>query len=238
MTTEWHLQCKVKEISGGAILHLFERLFLISWENNRDCHITVPLSLNTMEAQIKGAQLNKRFRTVYVYWSCEIKLNTSQGYPNLRHRQNLTFAITMPESFSGPPPLYQDFCMRHERPIKITIFDLTTRLKGNSKHIFLVIHWVHWGREQGLHLRMSMQPQLNQSKCFIIVASLRWENQWIWHLFDLKNDEDLRESLSSKACKKEWKKRISRLFHAAIFLSFVSRIFPKMLWNFWVHLMH
>ena len=74
-----------------------------------------------------------------------------------------------------------------------------------------------------------MQPQLNQSKCFIIVASLRGENQWIWHLFDLKNDEDLRESLSSKACKKEWKKRISRLFHAAIFLSFVSRIFPKML---------
>ena len=37
-----------------AILHLFERLFLISWKNNRDCHITMPLSLKTMEVQIKG----------------------------------------------------------------------------------------------------------------------------------------------------------------------------------------
>ena len=35
---------------------LFERLFLISWENNRDCHITMPLSLKTMEVQIKGDQ--------------------------------------------------------------------------------------------------------------------------------------------------------------------------------------
>ena len=40
-----------------AIPHLFERLFLISWENNRDCHITMPLmSLKTMEVQIKGGQ--------------------------------------------------------------------------------------------------------------------------------------------------------------------------------------
>ena len=39
-----------------AIPHLFERLFLISWENNRDCHITMPLSLKTMEVQIKGDQ--------------------------------------------------------------------------------------------------------------------------------------------------------------------------------------
>ena len=39
-----------------AILHLFERLFLISWEINRDCHITMPLSLKTMEVQIKGEQ--------------------------------------------------------------------------------------------------------------------------------------------------------------------------------------
>ena len=37
----------------GAILHLFERLFLISCRNNRDCHITMPLSLTTMEVQIK-----------------------------------------------------------------------------------------------------------------------------------------------------------------------------------------
>ena len=42
----------------------FERLFVISWENNRDCHITMPLSLKTMEAQIKGDQRKKRFRTV------------------------------------------------------------------------------------------------------------------------------------------------------------------------------
>ena len=36
--------------------HLFERLFVISWENNRDCHITMPLSLKTMEVQVKGDQ--------------------------------------------------------------------------------------------------------------------------------------------------------------------------------------
>ena len=51
-----------------AILHLFERLFLISWENSRDCHITMPLSLKTMEVQIKGDHWNKRFITVQVYW--------------------------------------------------------------------------------------------------------------------------------------------------------------------------
>ena len=39
-----------------AIPHLFERLFLISWENNRDCHITMPLSLKTMKVQIKEDQ--------------------------------------------------------------------------------------------------------------------------------------------------------------------------------------
>ena len=42
--------------SFWAIPLLFERLFLISWENNRDCHITMPLSLETMEVQIKGDQ--------------------------------------------------------------------------------------------------------------------------------------------------------------------------------------
>ena len=40
----------------GAIPHLLGRLFLIGWENNRDCHITMPLSLKTMEVQIKGEQ--------------------------------------------------------------------------------------------------------------------------------------------------------------------------------------
>ena len=29
---------------------------LISWEKNRDCHITMPPSLKTMEVQIKGDQ--------------------------------------------------------------------------------------------------------------------------------------------------------------------------------------
>ena len=28
-----------------------KRVFLISWENNSDCHITRPLSLKTMEAE-------------------------------------------------------------------------------------------------------------------------------------------------------------------------------------------
>ena len=39
-----------------AIPHQFERMFLISWENNKDCHITMPLSLKTMEVQIKADQ--------------------------------------------------------------------------------------------------------------------------------------------------------------------------------------
>ena len=39
-----------------AIPHPFERLFLISWESNRDCHVTMPLSLKTMEVQIEGDQ--------------------------------------------------------------------------------------------------------------------------------------------------------------------------------------
>ena len=38
----------------GAIPRLFERLFLISRENNRDCHITMPLSLKTRQVPIKG----------------------------------------------------------------------------------------------------------------------------------------------------------------------------------------
>ena len=59
----------------GAIPHLFERLFLISWENNRDCHITMPRSLKTMEVQIKRNQWNKRFRTVQVYWGKGRRIN-------------------------------------------------------------------------------------------------------------------------------------------------------------------
>ena len=40
-----------------AIPHLFERLFVICWGNNMDCKITMPLSLKTVEVQIKGDQI-------------------------------------------------------------------------------------------------------------------------------------------------------------------------------------
>ena len=48
----------VKIIGAGmrAIPHLLEKLFLISWENNSDCHITMTLPLKTVELQIKGDQ--------------------------------------------------------------------------------------------------------------------------------------------------------------------------------------
>ena len=51
-----HAITKISRMDGWAIPHLFEILFLISWENNRDCHITMPQSLKTMEMQIKGDQ--------------------------------------------------------------------------------------------------------------------------------------------------------------------------------------
>ena len=54
-------------IRGGSRTYLKD-CFLLSWGNNRDCHITMPLSLKTMEVQIKGDQWNKRFRTVQVYY--------------------------------------------------------------------------------------------------------------------------------------------------------------------------
>ena len=41
-----------KPLTRGAMPHLFERLFLISRKNNRHCHITMPLSLKTMEVLI------------------------------------------------------------------------------------------------------------------------------------------------------------------------------------------
>ena len=43
----------VEWVKRRAIPHLFERLFLISWENNRDCQIALSLSLKTVEVQIK-----------------------------------------------------------------------------------------------------------------------------------------------------------------------------------------
>ena len=48
----------------GAIPHLFERLFVISWENNGDCHITMPLSQKKNEVQIKGDHWNERFAII------------------------------------------------------------------------------------------------------------------------------------------------------------------------------
>ena len=68
-----------------AIPHLIERLFLISWENNRNCHITMPLSLKTMEVQIKGHQNNKRLRTVQVY--CKMHAAYSSKRCALRSRK-------------------------------------------------------------------------------------------------------------------------------------------------------
>ena len=50
----------------GAIPDLFERLFVISWENNGDCHITVPLSLKTIEVQIKGTTEIREVYNTYV----------------------------------------------------------------------------------------------------------------------------------------------------------------------------
>ena len=90
----------------------FEKLFLISWENNRDCHITMPgLSLKTMEVQIKGDQWNKRFRTVQVFWlflfnfvSLSISKNgkvQKRGKVNLIGRLQLSTEKTKQEENDG-----------------------------------------------------------------------------------------------------------------------------------------
>ena len=55
------------QITGRSRIYLKD--CLIGWEDNRDCHITMPLSLKTVEVQIKGDQWNMRFRTVQVYWN-------------------------------------------------------------------------------------------------------------------------------------------------------------------------
>ena len=59
--TNGEVYMKCKAASGKRFLRgdlrLFERLFVVTWENNRDCDITMPLSLKkTMEVQIKGDQ--------------------------------------------------------------------------------------------------------------------------------------------------------------------------------------
>ena len=43
------------------------KIVFISWENNRDCHITMRLSLKTVEVQFKVDHWSKRFRTVQVW---------------------------------------------------------------------------------------------------------------------------------------------------------------------------
>ena len=49
-----------------AIPHLFERLFLISWENNRDCHITIPLSRKQWKYRLKGTSEIRDLGPVYM----------------------------------------------------------------------------------------------------------------------------------------------------------------------------
>ena len=75
-----HLSIKL----GRSRTYLQDCLWSISWENNRDCYITMPLSLKTMEVQIKGGLWNKRFRTVRVY--CYIFLNNSYIFLPFRHK--------------------------------------------------------------------------------------------------------------------------------------------------------
>ena len=57
----------IRENIGQSCTYLKD-CFWLAWENSRDCHITMPLSLKTMEVQIKGDHWNKRFITVQVYW--------------------------------------------------------------------------------------------------------------------------------------------------------------------------
>ena len=59
-------------------LHLFERLFVIGWENNKDCDITMPLSLKTMEVN-------------------EVNNVTGKGSFNIRNWDVLNVLSTNPE---------------------------------------------------------------------------------------------------------------------------------------------
>ena len=78
---------------------LFERLFVICWEDNRDCHITMPLSLKTMEVQIKGDQWNKRFRTVQVY--CIYMTNLLRSLTSLDHYYNFSAPLLLIAIYIG-----------------------------------------------------------------------------------------------------------------------------------------
>ena len=52
--------------SDGANLHLFQTRFVISWENNRDGDVTMPLSLKTIGSAGYRDQWNKGFGWVQV----------------------------------------------------------------------------------------------------------------------------------------------------------------------------
>ena len=52
---------------GKVIYHLLWKIVsVIGWENKKDCDKTIPLSLKTIEVQVKGDQWNNKFRTVQV----------------------------------------------------------------------------------------------------------------------------------------------------------------------------
>ena len=69
-TINWKKMNKRKlavQYFGRSRTYLEDCLWLAG-KTNRDCHITMLLSLKTMEVQIKRGLWNKRFRTVQVYW--------------------------------------------------------------------------------------------------------------------------------------------------------------------------
>ena len=57
-----------------ADLHLFETLFVITWENNSDYDITMPLSLKIMEVQIKGTNEIRGFERCESTVFCTLKI--------------------------------------------------------------------------------------------------------------------------------------------------------------------
>ena len=63
-------------------LHLFARLFVIGWENNKDCDITMPLSLKTMEVN-------------------EVNNVTGKGSFNIRNWDVLNRPFDKPRNFAN-----------------------------------------------------------------------------------------------------------------------------------------
>ena len=156
------------------------RLFLISWENNRDCHITMSLSLKTMEVQIKGDPWNKRFRDcAIITWRGVGKL---VGYAP---SQNNDIKATPPHTHTHTPwkksppidSLIPSLLVGFLPPVK-TSLQMTLRrmsksnLKSHQNHWTLSLcrlrmNWViphllqhlwHWGsRVRGWELDQSTQ---------------------------------------------------------------------------------